>query len=259
MNTFTPGNTPGMQTTQESIENEVTWSGRGGQNLVATKPITLDDTNTDSGNSPSTTLRGGQLLALDDSTGKAFVYDPDANDGKQIAIGILEHAQDMLRAGVATDRFTQMLVHGLIKEGELLGLDARARQQLAARFVFDQSLHVNAGELMHPRGIYRKSANYTLTAADNGLLFLATAAVNFTLPTKENGLAFRFLQTADANLVITGSSDLIVTNNAAASSVTYSTSSEKIGSQTLVECVYTATSTLKWIVTNLGGTTMTIA
>ena len=58
---------------------------------------------------------------------------------------------------------------------------------------------------MHPRGIYRKSGNYTVTADDNGLLFLATAAVTFTLPTKQNGLAFRFAQTADANLVITGS------------------------------------------------------
>jgi hypothetical protein len=112
---------------------------------------------------------------------------------------------------------------------------------------------------MHPRGIYRKSSNYTVTASDNGLLFLATAAVTSTLPTKENGLAFRFVQTADADLVIAGSSDIIAKGNAAASSVTFSTASEKIGSHVLVECIYTAASTLKWLVTNLGATTPTVA
>lgn len=259
MDNFQSGSMPGIQAAEESLESEITWNGRGGHNFVATKKITLDDTNVDSGNTPTTTLRGGRVLALDDASGKAYLYDPDANDGKQIAIGILEHAQDMLRNGVATDRFTQMLVHGLVKEAELLGLDPRARQQLASRFVFDRSLDVAVGELMHPRGVYRQASNRTVLAADNGLLFVATTAVNFTLPAKENGLAFRFLQTADANLVITGSTDIVVTNNVSASSVTFSTSNQKIGSQVLVECMYINTNTLKWIVTNLGGTTMTIA
>ena len=113
--------------------------------------------------------------------------------------------------------------------------------------------------LMHPRGIYRKSANYTVTLSDNGLLFLATAAVTFTLPTKQNGLAFRFAQTADFNLVISGSADMIAKGNAAATTVTFSTANEKIGSQVLVECLYVNTSTLKWLVTNLGATTPTVA
>ena len=259
MSEFTTGNTPGIQAEQESIEAQVTWAGRNGQTLAATKKIVLDSTSTDSGNTPSTTVRGGHVLAIDTATGRAFIYDPDATDGKQIAVGILEHSQDMLVAGVATNRFTQMLVHGFVKESEILNLDARAKQQLASRFVFDQSLTQIASELMHPRGTYRKSSNYTVTAADNGLLFLSTGAVNFTLPTKANGLAFRFLQTADANMVVTGSSDIVTTNNAAASTVTFSTANQKIGSQVLVECVYTTASTLKWIVSNLGGTTMTIA
>jgi hypothetical protein len=112
--------------------------------------------------------------------------------------------------------------------------------------------------LMHPRGIYRKSANYVVTPADNGLLFLATAAVAFTLPTKENGLAFRFLQTADNDLTITGSADIIHKGNAAATSVVFSTAGQKIGSHVLVECMYVAADTLKWVVSNLGGTTATV-
>src|SRR5437660_2259822 len=259
MSEFTTGNAPGVQATIDAAETEVLWSGRRGQDLAATKKVTLLGSATDSGNTPSTTLRGGNVVAIVDANGKANTYSPDATDGRQIAVGILEHAQDMLVGGVATDRFSQMLVHGLVRDGELIGLDPRAKQQLGQRFVFDREVSPQAGALMHPRGIYRKSANYTVTAADNGLLFLADAAVTFTLPTKQNGLAFRFTQTANANLVIVGSADIVHKGNAAANSVTFSTASEKIGSHVLVECMYVAAGTLKWLVTNLGGTTPTVA
>lgn len=259
MSEYSTGNAPGFQSALDADEAEILWSGRQGQDLAATRKVTIVSSTVDSGNSPTTTLRGGNILALVDSSGKANTYSADATDGRQIAVGILEHAQDMLLAGTATDRFTQMLVHGLVREGELVGLDPRAKQQLGLRFNFDRENSPQAGVLMHPRGIYRKSSNYTVTATDNGLLFLATAAVTFTLPTKQNGLAFRFVQTADANLVISGSADIIAKNNAAASSVTFSTANEKIGSQVLVECVYVAASTLKWLVTNLGATTPTVA
>lgn len=258
MSTFTPGSLPGFQPQIESQESQVTFNGRHGQSLIATKKILLNSATVDAGNTPTTTLRGGNVLAIGDD-GNAHLYDPDATDGTQIAAGVLEHAQSMLQDNTPTDRFTQMLVHGLLKEGELLGLDARARQQLASRFVFDRSPTLQAGELMHPRGVNRKSTDYTVVAADNGMLFVATGAANFTLPTKENGLAFRFVQTADANLVITGAADLVHKGNAAVNTVTFSTTSEKIGSQVLVECMYVGASTLKWIVTNLGGTTATVA
>jgi hypothetical protein len=259
MSEFTSGNAPGFQAQVEAQETEVLWSGRRGQDLAATKKITLISSAADSGNSPTSTLRGGNVLGIVDASGKANTYSPDANDGRQIAVGILEQNQDMLVSGLATDRFTQMLVHGLVRDGELINLDARAKQQLGQRMMFDREVSPQAGTLMHPRGIYRKSANYTVLAADSGLLFLATAAVTFTLPTKENGLAFRFAQTADANLVISGSADIIAKGNAAANSVTFSTASEKIGSHVLVECLYVGTSTLKWLVTNLGATTPTVA
>ena len=128
----------------------------------------------------------------------------------------------------------------------------------AGRIFIIAYLGASLGVLMHPRGIYRKSANYVVTAADNGLLFLATAAVSFTLPTKENGLAFRFLQTADFDLTIVGNADIVHQGNAAASSVGFTTATQKIGSQALVECMYTADGVLKWVVSNLGGTTATV-
>lgn len=259
MSEFTSGNAPGFAAEVEAQETNVLWVGRHGQDLAATRKITLLGTTVDTGNSPTTTLRGGRVLAIADADGKATLYAPDATDGTQIAVGILEKHQSTLVDGTPSDRFTQMLVHGLVKEGELIGLDARARQQLGVRCTFDRELVPQAGVLMHPRGIYRKSADYTVVAGDNGLFFLATAAVTFTLPTKENGLAFRLAQTADSNLVIQGSGDLIHKGNAAANTVTFSTASEKIGSHVLVECLYTAAGTLKWLVTNLGGTTASVA
>src|SRR5687767_7156955 len=149
MSDFTTGNAPGFQAATEAHESEVTWSGRQGQDLVATRHITIVSTTTDSGNTPSTTLRGGNLLAVVDATGKLNTYSPDATDGRQIAVGILEQAQDMLVSGVATDRFTQMLVHGLVREGELINLDPRGKQQLGLRFLFDRETSPQAGALMH--------------------------------------------------------------------------------------------------------------
>lgn len=259
MSEFTSGNVPGLHASLESQEVQVTWTGRRGQDLVATRPITIDASSVDASNSPTSVLRGGLVLGIVDATGKANAYQADANDGRQIAAGVLERSQSMLVDGTATDRFTQMLVHGMVREGQLAGLDARARQQLASRFIFDREAAASVGVLMHPRGVYRKSANYAVTAADNGLLLVATAAVTFTLPAAENGLAFRFLQTADADMAIaSAAANIIHKGNAGASQVAFSTSSQKAGSQVLVECLYTGAGTLKWIVTNLGATTATV-
>ena len=195
MSDFSNGNVPGFQTKQETQEGQVTWSGRQGQDLTATRKVVIDASATDDGNSPhTTTLRAGLVLAMKDSDGKVYPYNSGANDGRQIALGILEQPQEMLEDGVATDRFTQMLVQGLARENRLYGLDVRAKSQLAGRFLFDRDLNSAAGSLMQPRGAYRISGDHTLTKAEHGLLMIATSAVAFTLPDKENGLAFRLLQ-----------------------------------------------------------------
>jgi hypothetical protein len=259
MSEFQPGSQPGIQPRRTSDEKQIWWCGRAGQNLLASRQVTIAAAAIDATASPTTTLRAGTIMALRASDGLALPYDPDANDGTQYAVGVLERPQDMLVGGVATNRFTQILVQGMLKEQELHGLDARARQQLAGRFLFDKQLDASAGKLLSPRGVARKSANYALASADSGLLFVATAAVAFTLPSAENGLAFRLLQTADANLTIVGSSNIVCKGNAAASQVAFSTSSEKVGSHVLIECLYTDTNQKKWLVTNLGGTTATVS
>lgn len=250
---------PGMESPVFSEDPALTWTGRQGQTLVATRPVLLDSTCEDGGATPTTMLRAGNIVAINSATGRGFLYDPDADDGTQIAVGILEHSVDMLQNGVAVDRLVDVIVAGRIKQSDVIGLDACARAQFAGRIQFDQDWSNNGGFLLSPRAVYRKSANYTLTQADHGCHFIASAAVTFTLPAKHNGLTFRFTQIADANLTISSSGDLVVTNNAAASTVSCQTASEKIGSQLLVECVFTSPGTLKWIVTNLGGTTLTVS
>jgi hypothetical protein len=258
MSQFTTGNVPGFEAAVTAETTQIGWSGRHGQDQIVTQRAVIHEDTVDAGNTPTTTLRAGVVLAYRDTDGKVAIYTPGASDGTQIAVGVLEQAQDMLVGGVATERFTQMIVHGLVREGRLHDLDARGRQQLAQQMVFDRK-PISPAPLLAPRGIYRKSTNYTITADDNGLMFLATGAATFTLPTKANGLAYRVVQTADSNLTISGSSDIIHKGNAAASSVAFSTASEKIGSSVLIECVYTGSSTLKWLVTNLGGTTATVS
>jgi hypothetical protein len=258
MSQFTTGNTPGFETAVTADVSQLAWTGRHGQDQIVTQKAVIKSDTVDTGNTPETTLRAGVILAYRDSDGKLGIYTPGATDGTQIAVGVLEQAQDMLVGGVATDRFAQMIVHGLVREGRVQSLDARARQQLGLQMVFDKK-PISQAAMLAPRGIYRKATNYTITAADNGLLSLATAAATFTLPTKANGLAFRVVQSADANLTISGSSDIIHKGNAGASSVAFSTASERIGSSVLIECVYTGASTLKWLVTNLGGTTATVS
>jgi hypothetical protein len=257
MTQFNSGNFPGVQSSLESESAQISWSGRHGQDQIVTQRAIIEAETVDGDNTPTTTLRAGVILAYRDSDGKVAIYTPDANDGTQIAVGVLEQHQDMLVDGTPTDRFSQMIVHGLVREGQVKSLDPRGRQMLARQMVFDKK-PLSPAPMLAPRGIYRKSTSYTLTAADTGLLFLATGAATFTLPTKQNGLAYRIAQISDNDLTIAGSSDLIHKNSAAASSVAFSTASQKIGSQVLIECVYTATSTLKWLVTNLGGTTATV-
>lgn len=266
MGLFSQGNEPGVTEVFETIESQVWISGPNGQHQrLEAQNKSIDSTVTDSGNTDkTTTLRGGNVLSIKASDGNGYLYDPDANDGTQLAVGVLPHAVDMLRNGTATDRFVTWMRGGILKVGELFGLDYHARAvMLRSGFHFDSHSPDGAAFLSRHRKRQLHATDYTVVAADNGDLFVATAAATFTLPTKANGLKFEFLMIADANMIIAsaGSADDIVADgDAGADTLTFSTSSHKIGSRVEVECVYVDTSgTLKWIAKNLGGTAMTVA
>lgn len=109
--------------------------------------------------------------------------------------------------------------------------------------------------------ITAKTANYTCTAFDHGKIFTTTgaeAAVTFTLPAvaSSTGLEFTFINTVDQNMVVSdgGNDTLVCFNDAAADSITFSTSSEKIGAALKVICDGT-----NWLVFSMCANTQTIA
>ena len=257
------GSVPGFTAIAETEEVQVWFAGIDGQNLVAQKKATVLSTETDTDNTGSTdTLRGGLVMAVLDTGGKAVLYDPDAADSSQCAVGILPRHLDMNDdLGVVGDKFTFLIINGLIQESTVLNLDAQAKATLVRQGMRFDDWPDGAAYLVHPKCVQTDAgATLTLTAADNGKLFVATAINNFTLPAIAAGLSFDFLQTADANLVITAPAAVIIADaDAAATTLTFSTASEKIGSRVRLTAINTAASTLRWIVEVLTTNTMVVA
>lgn len=82
------------------------------------------------------------------------------------------------------------------------------------------------------RGITTITSDKTVTATESGTVFMVTggSGVTFTLPTPAAGLTYEFCNVVDQTLTVSASPDKLVTmNNASASTIAYSTSSEKIG------------------------------
>lgn len=222
----------------------------------------IDSAAVDVGNSGNTSvLRPGLVMARLDADGNWTDYDPDATDGSQIAKGILMMEVNLLRrdTGAAADQYVNAVcIGGKIKEDELIGLDYQARKQLTdlGAFSFIDKWH----NLWSP---VSKDDDYTVVAADNGTEFNtigATGAVNFTLPTIAVGLEFAFRNTVDQNMTVTSAAgnDIITFNDLAASSIAFSTSSEKIGAYIKVQAKYIGAN-LRWVVEIPCSNTATVA
>jgi len=124
-------------------------------------------------------------------------------------------------------------------------------------FAFSQNLQVQRLK------VTAKTASYSLLESDSGGLFTTTGAsgaVTFTLPAVSGsaGLNYWIFNTVDQNIIITGPADtLVVKNDAAADSLTHSTSNEKIG-----QSFFIVGDGSKWLVFNIAfaaATTPTIA
>lgn len=249
----------GYTTLLSSFEISLLWSAYGGEKNMLVSPGKLSSTATDSANTPTTTLRAGLILGIKTSDGFYYKYDPTLTDGTQIPRAILPYTLDMLgQANTAVAKTVPVMVRGNIIVGNLVNYDALAGKHLT-QLGFNLDAPAGAEAMWGIKGTQEKAADYTVLAADNGTLFVATTgAVNFTLPTKAAGLSYEFRQSADNNMVITGSTDVATDGNAGATSITYSTGSHKIGSHLRVDCLYVG-GALKWVAQNRGGTTMTIA
>lgn len=92
-----------------------------------------------------------------------------------------------------------------------------------------------------PASISAKTASYTVTSADNGILFSnsgASTAITFTLPTRAANLTYFFLVMADFNLTVSSvlGSDIIAPGNITASNVAYTSPALRLGGKMMVWC-----------------------
>jgi hypothetical protein len=252
---------PGYTAVRESGEWQGMFRGYNGELNMLVAPVQILSSTTDSGNTPTTTLRAGNILGKIAATGKYGLYDPSATNGLQIARGVLDFALDMIGpAGTVADKWVNMVTRANVVVGQLINSDAGALKRLIQLgFIFDAPAGAEAGAGFI--GVVEKAADYTVVAADNGTRFLATTgAVAFTLPTKAHGLAFEFFNTVDANMSIVSAGsadDIYADGDAGADSVAFSTASHKIGSGARLECRYLG-GNLKWFTQNLGATLATV-
>lgn len=201
----------------------------------------------DAGNSPTTELRHGLLMAARTTDGYMSYYNPSATDGTNNVVGFLWEARSTIdNDGTTVDRPAQLVISGYVNASVLLLLDEQARRQMQGRFLFDDRLPGVQGGY---RQTLAKTADYTVVAGtDNDTHFTTTGAggaVNFTLPACAVGNRFRFTNVANQNMTITAAAGkLVAFNNAAATSLAFSTVNQKIGAT--VEIVADETGT-KWI------------
>lgn len=245
------GANPGSGAVNQSSEVAV-WTGREQRNEYGTMQI--KSTAVDAGNTPTTYLRAGLVLGKITATGLLKEYAPTSTDGSQIAYCVLAQGLSMLdNVGVAAQRQGHVLLKGILQAASLTLLDNMARKQLllSGRYLFDDAISSPLGSSLHYSEV-SKGADYTVVAADAGTLFTAiTGAVTFTLPAIAPGLGpFEFLNTVDAAMAVTGAAaNLIVTDgNATASTITFSTSSHKIGGRVRFRANAAGT---KWYMENL--------
>ncbi len=262
------GLVPGISAIRETVEKEVFW-GPWEYNRAFIVPTWLDGAARDAGGSPTTLLRPGLLLGMNSSTYKWSEWDATATDGTEKIAGVLLYAEYMQSQGSNQDKwYGYIAVGGNVKASSILvpgnasyGLAGDAneyyvRSLMAPRFRFDDMHHEHSFDNTFSK-VIEKSASYTVTADDNNALIVqdgSAGAVTFTLPaiTASKGMRFRFYNTDNQNMVIASAAagDLIALGNAAANTVTFSTTSQKVGACAEVIGLDNAS----WLVTVLQGT-----
>ena len=257
------GNLPGMGSPVEEFQSAFIWGAPWWWQYT---PGQIYSGTLDSNNSPTTTLRMGLVLGRRTSDNAWTNYSASATDGSQVAQGVLPLGLNMLNllTQAAQTKYWAILVAGGVKAANLIGLDNLAREQLRGRFFFDDDLP-GRGWVPFKTFITKTQAAspYQVLSTDNQAIFDnvgATGSVTFTLPVLANGYFFAFRVVADQAVTIASSegTNMIALNNASASSVAFSTGSQKIGG---CVWVYSNPGATKWIVENhsAGTNTITVA
>ena len=255
--------TPGIGSERTITESELLWGADQARNAALWLSGVVSGAARDAGNTPTTVLRPGLLLAKLDTGGEYEEWDADASDGTQDIYGVLDtelRAQDFdatdqdrvfrILTARAPLKARKLLIQGSAFIGHVDEYLAR-RQLHAAGFVLDDdpfSYKAGAGN----RIARVTGTTDTLTADENGklLIYSNAASVTVTLPAIKAGLIYDILREGDEELVVVSptADNVIVGNDLSADGVTFTTASEHMGAQVRVESIYVNT-TLKWRMT----------
>ena len=220
-------NVPGVDASNETVENEFTWGPNGLWSIIGG---TIDASAVDATNTPTTELRQGLMMGRITASGNFTAYNPAATDGSQEPVGPLLEPVNVLNpmTGTTRPKTGKVLYWGHVKVGSLYGFDEYARARLSKRIVFDD---LRQPQVMQP---VFAPASYTLVASDNDKHFFANGAgaVVFTLPPVAlcRGFRFRFTNLVGQNMTVTApAGTLTAFNNAAATSIAFTTAGNLIG------------------------------
>lgn len=255
----TYGAMPGSSALVEASESQVWW-GREFGTLHADQLI--GSAAVDAGNTPTTVLRAGLILAVKESDGLLYPFDPDSTTaGLNVAHAVLDRSISMLNnQGSAANKQGHVLLAGalrgsklLIEGAALIGHTAehQVRRQLEAtgRYFFDTKMRNGAACLGGALAHKAASGATAVGVADNGMMFVASGAdTTFTLPTIAEGLVYDFLMASDHEMVIASAEgdNMIVGNDLSADSITFTTAGQQIGARCKVYGIRIG-ATLKWL------------
>ncbi len=252
---------PGTRAANFTTAREIFWSGDASRMKIVRGSADFSDTIRDAGESPTTHIRPGLLLGRLTSDGTFVHWDPTATNGSQWLRGVNEHELTATEGFSATAAKSNgpYVIQAPLNAASLLvlgtALTSSAHQYLARRLLHSMGCILNDDPLGYLAGVAQRTITKTetgdITAAENGATFhvVGSGAVTLTLPAIATGLRYRFINAADQNLVVAsnGSSDNIVTiNDLSADSVTFSTSSQKIGATLDIWTDY-VNGTLRWL------------
>jgi hypothetical protein len=252
---------PGVGADRTVTESEILWGSDQVRSSILWKSGVISGTTRDAGNTPTTILRPGLILGkLDSSENLYEEWNADVATGTQNFAGVLDtelRAQDFdatnadrvfrVLVGRAAVKARRLLIEGAAFLGHANEYLAR-RQMVAAGFVFDDDPQGYLGGLGNRFATVTGTSD-TLTALETGttLFYSSASAVAVTLPTLQAGLVYEIVRTGDEEIVVSSAAgnDMLVGNDASASSITFTTAGQHIGATIRVEGVYVGT-TLKW-------------
>jgi hypothetical protein len=250
---------PGVTAAAETFyDGKLRW-GKDAQGVIGS--ATIDGSTRDAGSTVTTQLRQGLLLGQIASSGNLRDYGDSNTDGSDVVAGILlESVRITDLNGNNVQKFWGVLLGGPVQAANIYGLTEQARAQMQGRFTFDDRAAVPA--FWSWRRTIAKTANYTVVnGTDNGTVFTTTGAggaVTFTLPTTiKKGQRWLFFNCVGQNMTIAAPAGKLVTfNNAAATSVAFSTAGNLIGASVEIQVDDTGA---KYIAMPAGANTMTVA